>query len=213
VAWFLRRRLRAGGAVRWVVLAYVVHGLALGTYYGVFFGAAHFLGRYLAPIAPLLIVAVLVGGLDLVRLFGARGASVARALAVAALALCVAVLGWFAVPGTREQGHFQVVEWVERNVDDATWVAAVQTGTLGYWHDRTINLDGKVNPAALAERAARGTVLPYVVRTERIRYIADWRGMAGWADDSAGGFDEAFELLVDDPGANLAVLRRRDGAG
>ncbi|MEE4119169.1 MAG: hypothetical protein V2I65_09150 [Paracoccaceae bacterium] len=213
LAWFLWRRLQAGGTIRWVVLAYLAHGVALGTYYGVFFGAVHFLGRYLAPIAPFLIVAVLVAGLDLLRLLGTRGARVAPLLAAAGLALCIGLLGWHAVPGTREQGHFQVVEWVERNVDDETWVAAVQTGTLGYWHDRTINLDGKVNPEALAEREARGTVLPYVVRNERIRYIADWHGMATWADDSAGGFDEAFELVVSDPAANLAILRRRGGAG
>ena len=40
--------------------------------------------------------------------------------------------------------HFQVIDWVEQNVPDDTWVAAVQSGTLGYYHDRTINLDGKV---------------------------------------------------------------------
>ena len=214
LAWFFWRRLRAGGAICWVALAYLAHGAALAGYYGMVFGAPHFLGRYLAPLAPLLIVAVLTGALDLVRaLARERAARIAPALALAGLVLSAALLGWRAGPAARPQGHFQVVEWVKHNVDDATWVAAVQTGTLGYWHDRTINLDGKVNPAALAARRAHGSVLPYVVETGKIRYIVDWAGMAGWAGRPDGGFDRAFELVVEDPAADLAVLRRRDPAG
>ena len=48
---------RHGGAVRLVVVAYIIHGLAIATYYGFFFGAPHFLSRYTAPLAPLLIIA------------------------------------------------------------------------------------------------------------------------------------------------------------
>jgi len=212
LAWFVWRRMRAGGAIRWVVLAYLAHGGALVAYYGLFFGAPHFLGRYLAPLAPLLVVAVLSASLDLVAwLAGRRADRLAPALAMGGMALSAALLIWLAGPGARAQGHFQVVDWVERHVDDRTWVAAVQTGTLGYWHDRTINLDGKVNPQALAARATQGHVLDYVVRTGKIEVIADWAGMAGWADRAEGGFADAFDLVVEDRAANLAVLRRRDG--
>ncbi|MEM6739500.1 MAG: hypothetical protein AAF646_05240 [Pseudomonadota bacterium] len=52
-----------------------------------------------------------------------------------------------------------------------------------------------------------GTVLPYVVESE-IDVIADWVGVAGWATQEIGGFSAAFELIVEDAEANLAVLRR-----
>ncbi|TCP39568.1 hypothetical protein [Rhodovulum marinum] len=65
---FLVQLLRRGNAVLWAVVgAYLVHGLALAGYYGLYFGAAHFMGRYLAPLAPLLIVAALWAAIELGR--------------------------------------------------------------------------------------------------------------------------------------------------
>ncbi|MEM9250365.1 MAG: hypothetical protein AAGB05_16930 [Pseudomonadota bacterium] len=209
LAWFAWRVARAGTGLRLVLLAYALHAGALAYYYGFHFGAPHFLSRYLAPVAPLLILAAVVAVLDLARAVGrARGAQVAAGAALAAFALLAALLVFFATPAQREQGHFQVVRWVDENVDAVIWVGAVQTGTLGYWHDRTINLDGKVNPEALAERLRIGTVLDYVTKSE-IDVLADWQGIAGWIEEERFGFAEAFELVVNDPEQNLAVFRRR----
>ncbi|MEM9901867.1 MAG: hypothetical protein AAF865_10990 [Pseudomonadota bacterium] len=187
------------------VVAYLAFAVALTTYYGVYFGAPHFLARYFAPLSPLLLTAGLVALLWLARRLGAAWLP----SAVACVSLCVsgALLLRPLVPRFEGHMHFQVVEWVAANVDAATWVGAVQTGTLGYWHDRTFNLDGKVNPEALAMRREVGTVLPYVVESE-IDVIADWVGVAGWATQEIGGFSAAFELIVEDAEANLAVLRR-----
>lgn len=207
--WFAWRVARAAGPVRLVVLGYGLHGAALAYYYGFHFGAEHFLSRYLAPIAPLLVIAAVVAVVDLSRLVaGAKWRAFASGAALLAFALTGALLVFFATPEQREQGHFQVVGWVSENVDDETWVGAVQTGTLGYWHDRTINLDGKVNPTALAERLRIGTVLDYVTKSE-IDVLADWAGIATWIDEERFGFAEAFEVVVNDPEQNLAVLRRR----
>ncbi len=207
--WFAWRVVCARGPLRLVVLGYALHGGALAYYYGFHFGAEHFLSRYLAPFAPLLVMAAVVAVCDLARLLaGAKGQALASATALLAFGLTGALLVFFATPSQREQGHFQVVAWVTENVDDATWVGAVQTGTLGYWHDRTINLDGKVNPEALAERLRIGTVLDYVTRSD-INVLADWVGIATWIDEERFGFADAFELIVNDPEANLAVLRRR----
>jgi len=96
-------------------------------------------------------------------------------------------------------------------VPDSAWVAAPQSGTLGFFHDRTINLDGKVNPAALAVRRADGSVTRYVLEKREIEYLADWEGIASWATQPP--IAAQFELVVDDPGRNLAVLRRREHAG
>ena len=212
LSWFAFRVWQRGGTVRLVVAAYLAHAIALSVYYGLFFGAPHFFSRYLAPVAPLLILASLVVLLDLARWTGrARAAALTAGVGLAGLVLSVLLLGRLLLPGVNEQGHFHVVRWVEENVPEDAWVGAVQTGTLGYWHDRTINLDGKVNPEALAARRSKGHVLGYVVDSE-ITYIADWHGVGAWAEDPRDGFSETFERVVDRPEDNLAVLKRREGS-
>jgi hypothetical protein len=204
---FLALVLPRRGSARAALIGFLAYAAGLSAYYGLAFGAAHFLSRYFAAFVPLLTGIALAVGLEAVR----RGWLGRRALAaagVAALALACVLTGRLALPGARVQGHFQVVDWVEANVPAGTWVGAVQTGTLGYWHDRTINLDGKVNPAALKARAELGDVRPYVIDSA-IDYVADWKGIAGWVDGSDPAFAAAFELIVDDPALNLAVLKRR----
>jgi hypothetical protein len=209
LGWFFLSCWRRGGTIRLVVAAYAVHGLLLVSYYGLFFGASHFLGRYLAPLAPLLILASVSVLLDLARRISRDRAGTLVAVAgLAGLTLSVLLLVRLLLPGVRVHEHFQVVRWVEENVPAETWVGAIQTGTLGYWHDRTINLDGKVNPQALAEKREKGNVLAYVVNSE-IAYLADWKGIASWATKTDGNFDQAFELIVNEPARNLAVLQRR----
>lgn len=211
LAVFLWRTMRRGGPFRPAIAAYAVHALLIAGYYALFFGAPHFLGRYYAPLAPLLIVAAVSVGLDLARALGPRrGERVAAGLAAAAVLLATGLTLRLALPGAHAQGHVQVVDWVRAHVAEETWVGAVQTGTLGYWHDRTINLDGKVNPAALAALLSEGHVLGYVMASP-IAVIADWAGVAGWVERPEAGFGAAFEVVVEDRAANLAVLRRRAG--
>jgi hypothetical protein len=209
LAWFLWRTLGRRHPQAPMIAAYTLYGGGLVFYYGAFFGAGHFLSRYLAPLGPLLVTAAVYVALDLVRRLPAiRGGDLARVAGTGALALALLLLVRLALPGVKEQGHFHVVGWVERNVGEETWVGAVQTGTLGYWHDRTINLDGKVNPEALAARRRDGDVLNYVVASE-IDVIADWVGMAGWVERGNERFAEVFEVVVADRAGNLSVLRRR----
>lgn len=211
LAVFLVQVLRRGGpVVRALVLAYVLHAGALAVYYGLWFGAGHFMSRYLAPVAPLLIVAALSVALDLGRwLLPHRSGAPAVIYGVGGLLLSVAFVARLLLPGAANQGHMQVVRWVADNVPEQSWVGAVQTGTLGYWHDRTINLDGKVNPAALAARRSDGHVLSYVTASE-IDYIVDWADVgAAWIQRPEGGFAEAFELVLLDEARNLSVLERR----
>jgi len=212
LATFLVQVRRAPAAVRAGVLAYALYAVLLVGYYSLFFGAPHFLSRYFAPLGPLLVTAAVWVGLDLARRRPlALGAVPVRAAGLAGVALSLVLLGRLLVPGVHQQGHFQVVEWVRGNLAPETWVGAVQTGTLGYWHDRTINLDGKVNPHALRARMRDGHVLGYVVDSE-IRYLADWPGIATWAEREAAGFARTFRLRLNDPAARLAVLERRERA-
>jgi hypothetical protein len=213
---FIYRVIRSGSpVVRAVIAAYLLHGVALVVYYGVFFGAPHFLSRYLAPLAPLLILASVTVALDLGRwLMPRRASALALTYGLGGVVLSTALLIRYLLPGAPNQGHEQVVAWVGENVPAETWVGAVQTGTLGYWHDRTINLDGKVNPEALAARRTEGHVLNYVVTSE-IDYIVDWAGVGNWVTfpEAEGGFAEAFELVLQDREADLSVIQRRPDDG
>jgi hypothetical protein len=94
---------------------------------------------------------------------------------------------------------------VEENVPDDAWVGAIQSGTLGYFHDRTLNLDGKVNPEALRARA-EGRIPAYIVERD-VAYLADWVGITAWAEFYPE-VRERFEVVVADPERNLGALRR-----
>lgn len=209
-ALYLTEVLRMEPAVRFMLLAYTLFVLMLCGYYGLNFGAPHFISRYMAPASPLLITAGLSALTVVVQRLVPRFAVPAvAALSIGGLFLSGALLARQLMPGWYHQGHFQVVRWVDANIDDTEWVGAVQTGTLGYWHDRTINLDGKVNPEALAALHKEGHVLNYVI-SSKINYIADWHGVAGWARNTETDFPDHFGLIVADPVANLAVLSRKD---
>ena len=211
VLWFLVGLWSRGGTMRFVVVAYALHGLALAAYYGLNFGAPHFLSRYMSVLAPLLIVAALWVAIDLARaaLAGRWRGGIAL-MGLGGLVLSVALLGRPFLPGAAGQGHFQVVDWVRGNVPEETWVGAIQTGTLGYWHDRTINLDGKVNPDALRAIQTEGNVLRYVAESD-IAYLADWEGITHWVAEYPE-FGQVFEVVASVPETNLGVLRRRAAA-
>ena len=111
-----------------------------------------------------------------------------------------------------ENQYIQVVNWVAEHVREEQWVGAPQSGTLGFFHDRTVNLDGKVNPEALAARL-EGIIPEYIAtRTfdetgRRIEYIADWQYISAWAKRPK--IESNFDLIVHDVPANLAVLKRK----
>ncbi|MEX0279102.1 MAG: hypothetical protein AB3N19_16395 [Ruegeria sp.] len=208
---FVASVFRAGGVPRLVVAAYLIFGVLLASYYSLYFGAPHFFSRYMAPLAPLLISATVVVGLKLVEWSQSRVSySTVHVLGIVSILLSLGLLGRLLVPGVKDQGHFQVVEWIDQNVPDETWIGAVQTGTLGYWHDRTFNLDGKVNPDALRAIRAQGDVLEYVLDSD-IQYLADWSAIAEWPERDRARetpFANTFEVVVKDDVANLGVLRR-----
>lgn len=196
-AW-LRERLTPAA----LVLA--LWGLVLFVYYGLFFSQPQFLGRYFFPVAPLWCILAASIVVSLRRLVPQLGSTAGLVLAVVALVPCLFVNVRIYRNGTKHH-HFQVVDWVRDNVPETTWVGATQTGTLGYYHDRTINLDGKVNPVAFEYRK-QGRIPEYCVKVG-VEYIADWAGHAAWADIPA--FAENYELLLVDHEKDLAVLRRK----
>lgn len=193
----------------------VMFGFAGGLtlYYGLLFGAPHFLSRYMSSAGPMLwlgaaaalfcaAMAVFGNG----QLFRTLVSGTVAALLVLA---CLMGIQRFRAPA-EAQMHKQVVDWTAKNVEPQRWVGAVQTGTLGYFHDRTLNLDGKVNPTALRALIANGNVFDYVIDKTPIDFIVDWAGVGGWIDDpKAGRLREHFTLEVRDDQRNLSVLRRK----
>jgi hypothetical protein len=209
-AWSLvaRRSLRG---LRFCAIT-LVFCAGIGGYYGLFFGAAWFVSRYLSALSPLLwLLSITSAYLLLAGLLRERRTFMACGAALTSMLLLVSAgLAVLHFRGGRSNGHRQVVDWVQKNVDERQWVGGIQTGTLGYFHDRTINLDGKVNPKALRARIETGAVFGYVLDDTPINYLVDWAGIASWASTaSAPQFGQAFEVVVDDKAANLGVLRRR----
>ncbi len=174
-------------------------------FYGLFFGAGWFMARYMFPVAGLLYV---LWASVIVRLSATAIERGYGQLTIFAGAGLVALTGFLHLRTYRygdEHLHFQVVKWVQQNVPDEVWVGAIQTGTLGFFHDRTINLDGKVNPNAY-EALRDKRMAEYVVESE-IEYLADWVGMIAWLEMPL--VDANFKVLVYEPAENLTVLRRR----
>ena len=66
--------------------------------------------------------------------------------------------------------HDQVA-LVRAHVPPGERVAAGQTGTLGFFRDRVVNLDGKVNRAALAWQARMWDYLAQ----EHVVWFCDWQ--------------------------------------
>jgi hypothetical protein len=210
----LRAMRVAQSRERWLMTVASVLLAALSVYYGMAFGAGHFLDRYLFPASPF--IALFSMSLLLATAEARPAFRLGRGwLSAVGALLFVATAGlhlrayW---QGDRHM-HFQVVAWADRHVPSETWVAAVQTGTLGFFHDRTVNLDGKVNPEALAMRVGTDRIPEYVVDSrwgaahQSIDYLLDWRGLAVW--QSLPAIRSNFDLLVDDAKVNLAVFRRK----
>lgn len=177
VAWRRRRvRAAAGSLLGSDSSPLVWHILMLGVFYIFFFGAEHFISRYLSPLLLLGIpaTAVIVGGL-LEGMAGRRQRVASTALGVAGLALCGVVATFMLYYYRRNTSAFYRDQygWVARHVGNRTCViAAGQTGALGYFRRSVINLDGKVNCEAL-EALKRGEIDRYILDKD-VEILIDW---------------------------------------
>jgi hypothetical protein len=194
---------RLRGAERRLVCLLAVFASGLAVFYGLFFGAGWFLPRYLFPLSPWLMLPACALIVHALARCSARGAAPALSLALLGVVIGVTIRNHHA---HGDHQHFQVVRWVQVNVPESAWVGAIQTGTVGFFHDRTINLDGKVNPAAY--EALLGRRLHEYVVSSPIEYLADWYpAMRDWMKSPV--IAGSFEFAIEDPAANLGALRRR----
>jgi hypothetical protein len=138
---------------------------ALVMWYGLSSMAPHFYPRYFSA---LVLISVLGASF-----IAARLAAIKPRLAAALVLLIAApVLLTLALPGKVFRGnpwYHQQLALVWQHVPPADYVAADQAGTLGYFREKVVNLDGKVNPEALR---FRGDIRAYL-RQRDIRWYCD----------------------------------------
>jgi hypothetical protein len=202
---------------RRLVILISIYAGCLVIFYGLFFGARHFLSRYLFPTTPffvLLWASMVVFIWQYLRL-SQRLQSIMPVMAVLFISVVVGLHlrtylmthqsdGYHQYLGSYSR-HLHLAEWVEKNVPTNVWVGAWQSGTVGYFHDRTINLDGKTNPEALAARKKHQT--PEYMIQKNIQYFLDWASFAIWMEQPV--LKSHFKIIVNDKRKNLVVLQRK----
>jgi hypothetical protein len=145
---------------------------ALVVYYTFFFGAPHFIGRYLTSLWLLINAGVLTFLYFLWREATRVGRTVLVSLGAAALAASVIAQSRnFTPDGLYSNAMVYPAEWIARNTTARDRVGMFQSGTTGFLFQRVTNLDGKVNPEALeALRTGRTAAL---VDSIGFEYIID----------------------------------------
>ena len=165
---------------RWVYVGMIVAYLAVAiVYYAIGSQAVFFYQRYLilASVPPVGVFAFL-----LYRLATSTMSWVTAPVAIVIAGLCLTtILGWHGVGFGQQFNRLQVdingpcleqVELARKERLPGEVVGGVQSGTLAFFVEGAINLDGRVNIAAYKARVA-GKLLDYVL-AERIGLLVDY---------------------------------------
>ncbi len=164
---------RAGG-----VLA--LSACLLGLYYVGVSAAAHFYGRYLAP---LMLVSIPLTAVALVEVRRFRAVVEGAAVFVLATMAAVSAISWDVQAGASRSGYYDdQLRLIEDHVPSADAVSAFQSGTIGYFRDRVLNLDGKVNAEALRRRSDSQAY----VAERGVDWFCDWEGPFAGAGSPPG---------------------------
>ena len=133
------------------------------------FSATWFYTRYFSPLGILFIVI-----LGILLADAGRNWPRAMSAAIPLLTLPI-VVAVFTINSGEYQSIFikDQLQLTGRYVPPGDKVCSFQTGTLGYFRDNVINLDGKVNPDVLAYK--RGDLVAYIEQ-QRIAWFCDEQG-------------------------------------
>jgi hypothetical protein len=177
--------------------------ILLSGFYSTVFDNYYFLPRYLFPVSSIILIgwaAAMYYGFDLLKMKFKRIREVSTAIFI----ISMLIFSFVALKDANKHMHFQVVDWINNNVKDDVWVSAFQSGAVGYFHDKTINLDGKVNPDALQARKLNN--LPGYIVNIKAEYMADWFDRKIFMKDST--ISKNFEMIVCDSLKDLTVLKK-----
>ncbi|MBM3474631.1 MAG: glycosyltransferase family 39 protein, partial [Armatimonadetes bacterium] len=155
-----RRTIAFGGCV-------LTATLVLVAWYTAAFAATHFYTRYFSALSLVSVPLLGYVGLEL----GRRMPRVVLGISVL-LSLGLVVTVWALAGGRMGANPMYVAQLplVRAHVPEGEAVGAGQSGTLGYFRDRVLNLDGKVNPEALRYQ---GRIREYL-QERNVRWFCDW---------------------------------------
>jgi hypothetical protein len=157
-----------GGHLLGLGCCLALSSLMLALWYALSSWAVHFYARYLAPLLLLVVLALARALFALAEAWPGRAVAL---LLLLGLSVPFEVVRSYREP-IIERNIFvrRQLTLVESRVPPEEWVAALQTGTLGYFRDRVLNLDGKVNPQALRRRHDIWRYLD----EQGVRWLCDW---------------------------------------
>jgi hypothetical protein len=154
-------------------VCFLVALAALVVYYAASFIAYWFFYRYFAPAALFAFVLAPILWARIATSSREPGSQVFEVALALVLTAHIAVLAIWAQTGKGLGGntvYHDQVALVEEHVPDEDEVAAGQSGTLGFFRDRVVNTDGKVNREALAYQDRMWEYL----RQRNIKWFVDW---------------------------------------
>jgi hypothetical protein len=167
------RAIRMGGVI-------AVSTLLLGLYYLLTSGAVHFYGRYLAPLMLVSVIGQRAGTGESIR--GRHGFT---ALVPISLVAVLSIIGYHFPTGKSKSPFYNdQLQLIASNVPSTESVSAGQSGTIGYFREHVVNLDGKVNPEALHYRHNTWEYL----KARNIRWYCDWSSEFLGPDPAANGW-------------------------
>ena len=166
VLWRVYRRLPP--STRDFALALGSAVILLGFWYWLSSIAYWFYSRYLAPAS----LPVAVGlGIALADLVQRRPRLLAAAEPVLVLPVVfLAALAWEGLGVYGNMMFWEQVQLVRALVPESDVVAAGQSGTLNFFRDHVVNMDGKVNPEVFAYK---GHLWDYLAK-RKIHWFVDW---------------------------------------
>ncbi len=149
-------------------LSVIVGGIGLAVWYFFSSWAVHFYPRYLALLMLPAVVAWSRLAVRLLQKCPTWGMSGLAALTVISTAYTLTFHSSELFSGSSM--YRQQVPLVAHLVPDGEVVAAGQSGTLGFFRNRTVNLDGKVN----YEVVYRQSEISAYLADSKIRWVCDW---------------------------------------
>lgn len=155
--------LRSNGSHFGLILALLLGMLILCSYYSLMTFSTYFYQRYSILLAPLTLLLILAN---------VNVSTLAhRVIAVAVLLISAFTFFNFYQSNANENRLYDdQVMLVLNSIPASEIVGARQSGTLGYFRSRVINLDGKVNPLVPKSSFAMGRYL----KTQQVNWLCDW---------------------------------------
>lgn len=187
------------------LLAWRIAVASLPPIYFAFFWAGHFYARYTAPLLVLASIATACAMASLP--LRARGPTLVCA-ALAIFALNAQSLWRAHHAGGVGDGNAVTAGYVAHEIPHEARVGAFQSGVTGYYNSNVINLDGKLNRAALT--ALREKRVEDYVDAAGIDYVVDWAGVIDGL--MPGALSSGRWLRCPKPVHNLetiCIMRRR----